>query len=123
MKSESVSCSVMSYSLHPHGLQPTRFLCPWFFPGKNTGVSSHFLLQVIFLTQGSNLHLLCLLHWQADSLPLSHLGSHFHIYHSEFQCSAEKTVLSLKYRLINHILRKPFISQEFISKAQRMAQN
>ena len=35
-------------------------------------------LQVIFLTQGSNphlLHLLCLLHWQAGSLPLSYQGS------------------------------------------------
>ena len=35
----------------------------------------HFLLQGIFPTQGLNLHLLCLLHWQADSLPLSHWGS------------------------------------------------
>ena len=42
------------------------------FPDKNTGESCHFLLQGIFLTQGSNPHLL---HWQADSLPLSHLGS------------------------------------------------
>ena len=33
-----------------------------------------FLLQGIFLTQGSNPHLLCLLHWQAGSLPLSYLG-------------------------------------------------
>ena len=32
------------------------------FPGKNTGVGCHFLLQGIFLTQGSNLSLLCLLH-------------------------------------------------------------
>ena len=40
------------------------------FPGKNTRVGCCFLLQGIFLTQGSNLHLLCLLHWQADSLPL-----------------------------------------------------
>jgi len=32
-------------------------LCPWDFPGKNTGMGCHFLLQVIFLTQGSNLHL------------------------------------------------------------------
>ena len=29
-------------------------LCPWNFPGKSIGVGSHFLLQVIFLTQGSN---------------------------------------------------------------------
>ena len=30
----------------------------------------HALLQGIFLTQGQNLHLLCLLHWQVSSLPL-----------------------------------------------------
>ena len=44
------------------------------FPGKNIGVGFHFLLQRIFPTQGSNLGLLCLLHWQADSLPLQHPG-------------------------------------------------
>ena len=38
------------------------------FSGKNIGVGSHFLLQGIFLTQGSNP---CLLNWQADSLSLS----------------------------------------------------
>ena len=43
-------------------------------PGKNTGVGCHFLLQVIFLTQGSNSSLLYLLHWQVDSLPLAPLG-------------------------------------------------
>ena len=35
----------------------------------------HALLQGIFPTQGSNLTLQCLLHWQASSLPLSHVGS------------------------------------------------
>ena len=49
-----------------HGLQPTRLLCPWDFPAKNTGMVCHFLLQGNFLTQGSNPHLL---NWQADSLP------------------------------------------------------
>ena len=53
--------SAMSDSLQPHGLQSKRLLCPWSFPGKNTGVGCHALLQGIFLTQGSNLHLLCLL--------------------------------------------------------------
>ena len=43
-------------------------------PGRNTGVGCHFLLQGIFPTQGSNLCLLCLLHWQADSLPLAPPG-------------------------------------------------
>ena len=37
-----------------HGLQPTRLLRPWDFPGKNTGVGCHFLLQEIFPTQGLN---------------------------------------------------------------------
>ena len=35
----------------------------------------YFFLQGIFLTQGLNPSLLCLLHGQADSLPLWHLGS------------------------------------------------
>ena len=52
----------MSNSLRPHGLWLTRLLCPWNSPGKNTGVSCHFLLQGIFLIQGSNPSLLCLLH-------------------------------------------------------------
>ena len=43
-------------------------------PGKNPRAYCHFLLQRIFPTQ-EDLHLLCLLHWQADALPLSHLGN------------------------------------------------
>ena len=46
--------SVVSDSLRPHGLQPTRLLCPWDFPGKTTGADCHFLLQGVFPTQGSN---------------------------------------------------------------------
>ena len=59
--------------LWPHGLYPTRLLCPWDFPGKNTGVGCHFLLQGIFLIQGSNLPLLCcrwiLHHWATREGP------------------------------------------------------
>ena len=40
------------------GLYPSRLFCPWNSPGKNSGVNSHFLLQGIFSTQGSNLGLL-----------------------------------------------------------------
>ena len=32
-------------TLRPHGLQPTRLLCPGDFPGKDPGVGCHFLLQ------------------------------------------------------------------------------
>ena len=41
------------------------------FPGKNTGVGCHFLLQGLFPTQGWNQCLLLLLNWQADCLPLA----------------------------------------------------
>ena len=51
-----------------------RLLCPWDSPGKNTGVGCHALLQGIFPTQGSNHYFLCLLHWQAGSLPLAPPG-------------------------------------------------
>ena len=60
MKCASVSVlsfSIVSTSLWPHALQPTRLPCPWDFPGKNTGAGCHFLLQGIFLTLGSKLHL------------------------------------------------------------------
>ena len=53
-KGESVSVSVAPDSLRPHELQPTRLLCPWGSPGKNTGVGCHFLSLGTFLTQGSN---------------------------------------------------------------------
>ena len=41
-------------------------------PGQSTRVGCHALLQGIVPTQGYNPSLLCLLHWQAKSLPLSH---------------------------------------------------
>ena len=72
------ACSVTKLCLtlcSPHGLYPTRLLYPCNCPGKNTGVGCRFLPQEIFLIQRLNPHLLRLLRWQADSLPLSHLGS------------------------------------------------
>ena len=62
---------VVSNSFQRYGLQPTRLLCPRAFPGKNIGVGYHDLLQEILPTQESNLHFLCLLPWQAGSLPLA----------------------------------------------------
>ena len=41
------SCSVMSNSQRTHGLQPTRLLSPWDFPGKSTGVGCHCLLRLV----------------------------------------------------------------------------
>ena len=62
----------MSDSLWPHGLQPTRLLRPWDFPGNSPGVGCHFLLQGIFPTQGSNPGLR---HCRQMLYRLSHQGS------------------------------------------------
>ena len=70
------SCSVVSDSLWPHGLQPARLLCPWSSPGKNTAVGCFFLLQGIFLTQRSNPHLL---HCRQILYHLSHLFVYVHL--------------------------------------------
>ena len=67
-----VSSSVIFKSLWPHGLKPTRLICPWDFPGKNTGVGSYSLLQGIFWTQGSNPGLL---YCRQTLYHLSHQGS------------------------------------------------
>ena len=42
------SLSVVSDSSRPHGLQPTRLLCPWDSPGKSTGVGCHCLLHTLY---------------------------------------------------------------------------
>ena len=62
---------LMSDSLQPHGLQPTRLLCPLNSPGKNTGVGSHSLFQRIFPTQGLNPRFL---HCRKILYHFSHLG-------------------------------------------------
>ena len=73
----SHKCVLFSYQV-----MSDLFVTPWTitcqdplsvdFLGKNTGMGCHFLLQGIFPIQRSNP---CLLHWQEDSLPLSHQGS------------------------------------------------
>ena len=68
----SISRSVVSDSLQPHGLQPARLLCPWDFPGENTGMDCHPLFQGIFPTQGLKLFLL---HCRQILYHLSHQGS------------------------------------------------
>ena len=69
---ECVGRSVMSDSLQTHGLQPTRLLCPFDFPGKNTRVGCPCLLQGIFQIQGLNPGLL---HCRQILFHLSHQES------------------------------------------------
>ena len=71
-----------SYSVHVKSFQSCSTLCNAMdcsspgssvldSPGKNTGAGCHAFLQIIFLTQGWNPHLI---HWQAGSLPLAPPG-------------------------------------------------
>ena len=65
-KKRKWSHSVVSNSLRPHGLLPTRLLRPWDFPGKSTGVGCSFHPQGIFPTQELNpgfLHCRQILYW------------------------------------------------------------
>ena len=70
--SPSVSRSVVPDSLQPHGLQPTRLLCPGDFPGKDAGLGCRFLFQGIFSTQASDPGLL---HFRESLYRLSYKGS------------------------------------------------
>ena len=65
-KSLSQSCLTLC---NPMNCSPPGSSFQGDFLGKNTGVGCHTLLQGIFPTQGLNLSLLHLLHWQGDSLP------------------------------------------------------
>ena len=63
----------LCWTLWPHKLLPTRLLCPWDFPGKNTGVGCHFLLFARGLLDPGTKPLSLTL--QVNSLPLNHQGS------------------------------------------------
>ena len=89
-------------TLWPYELQPARLLCPWDSPGKNTELDCHALLQGIFLTQGSNPCLLCLLRWQAGSLPLVPPGKPYVSgYTSAFFVSLHSLII-LEYNITYH---------------------
>ena len=68
-------CTVVSDSLRPLDCNPPDCSVHGILQGKNGMVGCHFLLQGIFLTQGSNPHLLCLLHCRWVLYPLSHWQS------------------------------------------------
>ena len=71
--------SVVSDSVQPHRLQPTRLLCPWDSPGKNGGVGCHFLLPCMKVKSESEVTQSCLtLHDPMDcSLPGSSVHGSF----------------------------------------------
>ena len=66
----------MSDSVRPHRLQPTKLLCPWDFPGKNTGVGCHFLLQCMKVKSESEVAQSC--STPSDPMDRSLPGSSIH---------------------------------------------
>ena len=72
------SCPILC---DPVDYSPTRLLCSWNFPVKNTGVGCHSLRQGIFLTQESNLHLFCLLYCRRIlyGWAIGYLASYMHL--------------------------------------------
>ena len=66
----------MSDSVQPHRRQPTRLSRPWDFPGKNTGVGCHFLLQCMKVKSESEVTQSCLI--LSDPMDWSPPGSSFH---------------------------------------------
>ena len=94
----------MPNSLRPHGLQPTRVLCPWDFPGKDTGVGCHFLLQGIFPTQGLNLGLS---HCRQILYQLSYKGSRLIIFFTQitYKKQTEKNTFNLTVQYLEKCRR------------------
>ena len=85
---------------------PTRLLCAWNSPGKNTGVGSHSLVQGTFLTQGSNLGLL---HYRQILYHLSHQGTPKQreckvLYEINPEYSLEGLILKLKLQYLGHLM-------------------
>ena len=102
------SHSVVSYSLWPHELWPTRLLHPWDFPRRRTGVSCHLLLQGILPTQASNPGLP---HCRQTLYHLSHQGSHGGSGRTG-SGSTCKILVKGKFSVIKHLLYKRFSAHQ-----------
>ena len=79
------ACAQLYPTLQPHRLWPARLLCPWNFPGRNTGSGCCYLLPGIFPIQRSNPCLLCLLQSQVGSLPAEQPGTPSKILNPSFK--------------------------------------
>ena len=108
---------------------PTRLLCPWDFPGKNTGVGCYVPFQGIFWTQGSNLGPW---NWQVDSLPLSHEGceKQINISNAWHRVGTHLYLLPIPLFYVYHCFRfrktkmsKILVSQELLNQQWQTTRN
>ena len=90
-------------------LQPTRLLCPRDSPGKDTGAGCHFLLQKLFLTQGSNLRLL---HCRWILYHLRHQGSPSEFFQSFI--SSQLRTFTHQFLLSFYILLQLFVDMFYL---------
>ena len=110
-------------TLQRHGLDPTRFLCPWNFPGKNTGVGLPFPPP----RGPPDLGIEPVSPALQDSLPLSHQGSLQHLLqwmvipHKSTSDSGNTTVSAMEYA-IQGICSKPLESSLFAEINQVFAE-
>ena len=90
-------------------------VCPWDSPGKNTGMGCHALLKGIFLTQGSNPHLLYLPHWQMGSLPLAPPGK-VTLYYGWHEVPCSWILYAFQAGAINSqwISKSPFLPETWV---------
>ena len=115
----------MSNSVQPHRQQPTRPLCPWDSPGKNTGVGCHFLLQCIKVKSESNVAQSC--RTLSDPMDCSLPGSFLHgifqarvlewvaIVNKLWFRSLHSTRLHYTFvTLVRHLENKNFIFQDYV---------
>ena len=99
-----------------------RLLCPLDFSGKNTGVGCHFLLQGIFLTQGLNLHLPCLLHCKQilnllshQRSPISNNNEYFFFLSINVSCAIQLTLEQHRFELHKSTYMQIFFNSEYDS--------
>ena len=107
----NLCCCCCVASMRPHRRQPTRILCPWDSPGKNTGVGGHFLLRCMKVKSESEVTQSCLT--LRNPMDCSLLGSSVHgifqakvlewvaISFTEFMSSAQTSPLTSR---LNHLL-------------------
>ena len=85
----------MSDSVRPHRWQPTRPRRPWDFPGKNTGVGCHFLLQCMKVKSQSEVAQSC--PTLSDPMDCSLPGSSIHGFSRQEYWSGLPWLLSLNH--------------------------
>ena len=105
------SCSVVSDSYRPHGLQPTRLLHPWDFPGKSTGVGCHCLLchipeELLIWVSAKELPNKSLKIWKGILIRTARRSNQSIVKEISPGCSLEGLMLKLKLQYFGHLMQR-----------------